>query len=70
MTCPKCGEELVEVDNPMRREVRHKGRVRCRGECGSGRGFHAPLNGCVEVKGHDGHHRYWDGRVIEAGGFA
>lgn len=24
MTCPKCGQELVEVDNPWRREVRHK----------------------------------------------
>lgn len=24
MICPSCGNELVEVDNPMRREVRHK----------------------------------------------
>ena len=54
----------------MRREVRHKGRVRCPGECGEGRPFHATLNACVEVKGHEGPHRYWDGRVIEAPGFA
>jgi len=24
MTCPHCGRPLVEVDNPMRREVRHR----------------------------------------------
>lgn len=29
MICPTCGQELVEVDNPMRREVRHKRGVKC-----------------------------------------
>lgn len=24
MTCKHCGQVLVEVDNPMRREVRHR----------------------------------------------
>jgi len=24
MTCPWCGRPLVEVDNPFRREVRHR----------------------------------------------
>lgn len=24
MLCRSCGQELVEVDNPMRREVRHR----------------------------------------------
>lgn len=24
MRCPVCNEELVRVDNPMRREIRHK----------------------------------------------
>ena len=24
MDCPWCGKELVEVDNPMRREIRHR----------------------------------------------
>lgn len=28
-TCPDCGGELVEVDNPMRREVRHRRGVVC-----------------------------------------
>lgn len=28
-TCPDCGGELVEVDNPMRREVRHRRGVTC-----------------------------------------
>lgn len=27
--CPDCGGELVEVDNPLRREVRHKRGVIC-----------------------------------------
>lgn len=29
MICDDCGNELVEVDNPMRREVRHKRGVVC-----------------------------------------
>jgi hypothetical protein len=24
MICPYCGKDLVEVDNPFRREVRHR----------------------------------------------
>lgn len=24
MTCPYCGKALVEVDNPWRREIRHR----------------------------------------------
>lgn len=24
MKCESCGQDLVEVDNPMRREVRHR----------------------------------------------
>lgn len=29
MHCPRCGQELVEVDNPFRREVRHRRGVVC-----------------------------------------
>lgn len=31
MTCTRCGGELVEVDNPLRREVRHLRGVVCAG---------------------------------------
>lgn len=31
-TCPACGSRLVEVDNPMRREVRHPRGVVCDGK--------------------------------------
>lgn len=30
-TCPHCGSELVEVDNPMRREFRHRRGMECTG---------------------------------------
>lgn len=30
-TCTRCGSRLVEVDNPMRREVRHPRGVDCPG---------------------------------------
>lgn len=30
MICPRCRQELVEVDNPMRREVRHRRGVKCK----------------------------------------
>lgn len=31
MRCEHCGSELVEVDNPMRREFRHRRGVVCPG---------------------------------------
>lgn len=31
MVCPWCGTELVEVDNPVRRELRHRRGVICPG---------------------------------------
>lgn len=27
--CPRCGAELVEVDNPFRLEVRHRRGLKC-----------------------------------------
>lgn len=29
MTCPHCHQTLVEVDNPIRREVRHRRGTEC-----------------------------------------
>lgn len=31
MTCTRCGSRLVEVDNPMRREIRHPRGIDCSG---------------------------------------